>query len=226
MARAFTIAGDTSIQSTSNLGSPAATTLVALARLTTMDTNGGRIVCMRDSNVLTIEPVSGNAELRGVYYDGTTWRNITTTGNDLDDGVWFHAAYVCDPGNNRQELYLNGASVLTGALGGAIEYSQGNQTSIGEIGANWANYNFEGDEAEIGFYDRGLSSSEISFLYNGGAYRSPLFIPSGLISYLDLIDDIEDTVGGFTFVNNGTVVSPHPTVLYPFNPAFLQSDAV
>jgi hypothetical protein len=84
---------------------------------------------------------------------------------------WAHLAYVTDPANSRQELYINGVSVESFIESDAISWSgAGTNTFIGRNGnGNGLNTDGKVDEARI--YNRALSPAEVAALAKSGLVK-------------------------------------------------------
>jgi hypothetical protein len=109
--------------------------------------------------VFTFEPTSAT-EFDVYSGGGSEWQ----TGWIPTDGTWYHVVYVMDTsGTDTEYLYVNGSEVAT------------NNDTRTHTGNNWivgsestGNRNFAGNLDELGFWNRALSSSEVSELYNSG----------------------------------------------------------
>ena len=87
-------------------------------------------------------------------------------GADVYDGAWHHIVFVRD-GDTSGKVYFDGvnvknASVGTGSHVKAVDFILGANTNHNSL---W----FDGNLDEIGIWNRSLSASEVSDLYNGGS---------------------------------------------------------
>ncbi|PHQ45408.1 hypothetical protein DJ68_13040 [Halorubrum sp. C3] len=79
--------------------------------------------------------------------------------------MWHHVVGVYD-GNDEQVLYVDGgAENSTIADGGTASTTANFQMGDREDG----DYAYQGDLDDVRFYDKALSSTEVSNLYNTGA---------------------------------------------------------
>jgi len=89
----------------------------------------------------------------------------TITGNPVPTGTWTHYCMTYD--GSKLELYENGSSVAaTTAVSGAIDSTSGNAAMFAR--ADGA-LHFDGRLDDVRWYDKGLTSTEVSNLYNNGA---------------------------------------------------------
>ncbi len=87
-------------------------------------------------------------------------------------GTWYHLGCVVQPASNSMTLYVNGVSVASGNLSGNTSIKTTTGTWYARFGANIQSTPgayLTGDIDEWGCWDRALSASEISTLYNGGS---------------------------------------------------------
>jgi len=98
-------------------------------------------------------------------YDGVTARTSSVA---LTEGVWANVGVTCDNRTDNLTFYING--VPSGSYSYNCDYYIGNRVnSIGSFGAG--TYPFNGSLDEVMIFNRSLSSSEISALYNNSQYR-------------------------------------------------------
>jgi arabinan endo-1,5-alpha-L-arabinosidase len=137
-------------------------------------TTGQRSICTTNNSTAYLRfrqtrPDSGAFDNIGVYIrgDGSSSSNQLVNTTNLTSGTWYHVALVIDSSNVY--IYVNGS--------GQSESKNftGDFTNIAQdfyIGATNNNGSvteqFTGDIDELGIWDRALSSSEISELYNSG----------------------------------------------------------
>jgi len=125
----------------------------------------------------------GSDDVHGFYYQGSsTWADITG-GTGIANTGYHHFAYVCDPGNSRQELYLDGASLATGTQTIAIVYTgQGTDTYFSKNG-NASSRFLQGGIIDARVYGRALSTTEVRDLgrvLRSGNALDPNRVPPGL----------------------------------------------
>lgn len=135
-----------------------------------------------------------------------------TSSTTLSTGVWYHGFVT--RGASTWNIYVNGTSEATGT-NNPFGLDSSSDTVIGARKNSSGAYdaNFDGMLAEIAFWDRELSASEVAGLAKG---YSPLFYRRGLIMYKHLIRDTTELIDtGGTWVIDGTVVGSHPRIIYP-----------
>lgn len=100
---------------------------------------------------------------------GTTTSVAAT--NSLSTGTWYHLVGTFTSGTNGQKLYINGSlDAQATPIGSVINnnsaaFQMGN--SPGQFGGYSSNY-FDGLIDEVGIWNRVLSGTEVSELYNSG----------------------------------------------------------
>jgi len=139
--------------------------------------------------------------------------------NSVTTGVWTHAAVTYDASatTNSPVIYVNGSpiSISAGATPtGTHDNDGGNNFDIGN-NATPGVRPFDGELAEVGYWNRALTAAEITLLSKG---YSPLSIPNGLRLYYplkglygveqNLIDRSNGTI-------TGAVLAPSPKITYP-----------
>jgi hypothetical protein len=111
-----------------------------------------------------------------------------TTDANLLAGTWYHTVVVYDgslAAANRLKIYLNAASKSL-TLAGTIPTTIPDNTAdfkIGKFGGTLTRY-FDGLIDEVGYWNRALSSAEITQLYNSGAGLAYPFSASSGGSFL------------------------------------------
>lgn len=97
----------------------------------------------------------------------------TKRGSGCDDNNWHHLVVTMEQGDNLNDIlmYVDGAVVseIEGANNPAIDTSNSIPVTFGENVQSTASNFFEGNLDEIGFWDRALSATEVSELYNSGS---------------------------------------------------------
>jgi hypothetical protein len=179
---------------------------------------------------------SGDADRSAVlvlYNDGTYnaaigWQRVTTStsmrrasvNTTLATGAWAHYI-VTDTGvslsHTAINIYINGVVVAYNAAldldGAGTEKAWQGKWSLG--GYSYTDlYNFDGNIAEVGVWNRVLAASEIADLAAG---MSPRAIESGLLWHPPLFGDTVETdwVTGAAGTLDGTAKADHPPIWYP-----------
>lgn len=124
-------------------------------------------------------------------------------------GQWYHLAFVCTSSTNR-ELFIDGSSGATDTTSRAP--SGINSISAGIAGDSTPSDAWEGDIAELAFWNMALSSGDIGELASG-AYP-PHVQPGNIIFYTDMVNDLTDLIADLTITPTGTTVSAHPPLSY------------
>jgi hypothetical protein len=133
----------------------------------------------------------------------------------VTSGVWTHLCTTSDSNADAagMECYVNGAIPgSVGSQGGGTENAHSGLYSIGGRNSDDTK-NLPGLIAEVGVWDRVITTDEINALVKG---FSPLHFRRGLRAYYKLIGrkDI-DIVGGGTPTYDGTSIIEHPRIIYP-----------
>jgi hypothetical protein len=133
----------------------------------------------------------------------------------LSAGTWYHVVVTYAGGSHSGgdfKIYLNGADDSTSENTGTPDAIAGVNSTIGCYAAN--NSNYAGYMCDVVVWDRKLSASEVSKLYNGGTRIDPVSVArSGMLSYWPLAEPniILDSIGGRNLSTNasdpGTVAS-------------------
>ncbi len=156
--------GNDSVQITGHFGDPANLTLSAWVDLTTADTNGADFISLGDSVVLRYGEWSGGS-VRGAYYDGSTWQELSFTTNLVGAG-WHHVAYSVDDTNNVHTIYLDGVAVDSNVMTGSVSYTLGPDSYIGTHGDGAPQWDLIGQLDDARVYDRVLTAAEIAGIMN------------------------------------------------------------
>lgn len=108
----------------------------------------------------------------------------------FSNGTFVHVVVVFDGagGTNADRLktYKDGSLIVSGGYGGTIPATLIDSSAVFEVGGHsslgrW----FDGVIDEVGLWDRALSSTEVSDLYNGGAGLAyPLSVGGGALPIL------------------------------------------
>ena len=124
---------------TGELGTPAAVTLAAWVKASAFPTPTADLISIGDSVILRITSTA----VRGDYYTGATWSNMSAT-RMLGTTDWHHLALVVQAGT--QQLYLDGAPVASESNGAPIVYTGvGSNTILGGHGnGDTTNFRFQG----------------------------------------------------------------------------------
>ena len=156
--------GNDYIEIAGHYGDPANVTLSAWVNLTAYDTLGANIISLGDSAVLHIGEWSGGS-IRGGYYDGSSWHNVSFTTNLAGTG-WHHLAYTIDDTNNVHTIYLDGVEIGSSVMTGSVSYTLGSNSTIGKHGDGDPSWDLIGQLDEARVYDRALTATEIARLVN------------------------------------------------------------
>ncbi len=152
------------MQISGHFGDPANVTLSAWVDLTTADTNGADFISLGDSVVLRFAEWSGGS-VRGAYYDGSTWHELSFATNLVGAG-WHHVAYSVDDTNNIHTIYLDGVAVDSAAMTGSVAYTLGPDTYLGTHGDGDTLWDFIGQMDDARIHDRALSAAEVTGIMN------------------------------------------------------------
>ena len=139
-------------------------------------------------NNLLIEFGNNISQINALNYSNSNWLN-----------QWYHLAVTCN--SNYFIFYLNGIEVNRFTYAGFPRLAQ--SVSFGRM--NHPAFNtFKGDLDDIAIYNRALSQSEITGLYNAGTNTClPSYLPTtGLVGYWPFCGNANDESGNG---NNGVV---------------------
>jgi len=141
----------------------------------------------------------------GMTYQGVTTIFSSPSGGFITLNTWIHCAMTYD-GAGNVNLYKNGVNVGSSS----ISWTDGTGTSSTYLGTylGTSNY-FNGLIDEVGIWDRELTQSEVTELYNSGSGKQyPTGIDafwSGALSYFKANNTAYDEIAGYTgTLNNGT----------------------
>ena len=123
-----------------------------------------------------------------------------------------------DVANDKIRIYIDGSPQTEAnvSFGNAV-FNIGTPSVNNTIGTNSVGNSqyWDGTIAELGIWDVKLTDDE--FLILADRY-SPLFVrPQNLVGYWRLIRGINDEILGIVGSNNGSIVVPHPSIIYPAN---------
>ena len=139
--------------------------------------------------------------------DGSDYSQIITNAQ-IPTNTWTHVVFTWLPSDSL--LYINGINQSL-----AFDYDH-NSTSIpnGTAPVIIGQDNFNGSIDEVRIYNRALSATEVTALYNSGVTKvNVVGMPNGLVGYWDM-DSISDTTAFDRSgqKNNGTLVASPASV--------------
>ena len=105
-----------------------------------------------------------NATGPGIQVWNGSSNYIIATGNSKVGDGWFHYVGVFDSGADTMRVFIDGAQKASGTLPSA--YSLNNSSKIAERGDKGNHHGGEIDDVRV--YDKALTSTEVSNLYNNG----------------------------------------------------------
>ena len=159
---------------------------------------------------------STGSSLGTVSHTWTDWtKTIARVGNSygstkLNDGKWHHIVYTFQFSDGQAYGYVDGNSTaeVSATLnnGAALFWA----LYIGGLGFN-DTYDFDGQVSNVLYYNKVITGSEATTLYNSGAPQtSPSFSPDGWWKCDNLTTGIQDSAGSNNGTNDGAVVSNIP----------------
>lgn len=116
--------------------------------------------------------------------------NTFNSSIDVNDGNWKHIAFVAD--GSSSFIYINGSLDATGSTKIQASANSSNYVFGARSGGSFA---FDGQLDQIAIFNRALSSTEVSALYNSG---TPTTLPSGAVAHYKLGEEA-------TFSTNWTI---------------------
>ncbi len=129
------------------------------------------------SYLIQFSPTGTNNVAGIVVIGGTAYTAYTPSGNSYDDNSWHFIVMTFD--GTSLIVYADNIAGTTVSASGNIQSSTTSAT-IGSYGKATTQTFFTGDIDEVGIWNRALSSTEVSELYNGG---SGLTYPFGISTY-------------------------------------------
>jgi hypothetical protein len=159
---------------------------------------------------------STGSSLGTVSHAFTDWtKTIARVGNSygstkLNDGKWHHIVYTFQFSDGQAYGYVDGNSTaeVSATLnnGAALFWA----LYIGGLGFN-NTYDFDGQVSNVLYYNKVITGSEATTLYNNGAPQtSPSFSPDGWWKCDNLTTGIQDSAGSNNGTNDGATVSNIP----------------
>lgn len=150
------------------------------------------------SYILAYGNSSGTYRIEGNVNDGTDMRYLyyNTT---LSTGVWYHIVWTWKASDSSMKLYIDGADTGASAAGIAVSsILNGNSplrvgSSNTAAGTSASNF-FDGIIDEVGIWNRTLSGTEVSELYNGGNGVTYPFASGSFQTELTETVEFEDTI--------------------------------
>ena len=131
----------------------------------TIISNCNYVLPMNQGFRISCAPAAGvGAQLNVTVHDAASTSLTIGGGNYITHSAWNHIVFTSD--GEMLRLYNNNIELDSSSFAYDIGYLQ--DSSI-VIGGTWDGNSFGGRIDELGVWDRALSTSEISQLYNGGA---------------------------------------------------------
>jgi large repetitive protein len=174
--------------------------------------------------------VGSDGKLLGKFWTGV-YSAPAMSANPVTDGHWHHV--VLSGGGNTQAMYLDGVQAGTTGSGAIQLYNSNGSKNVylgaGFIGGGWpdepyfnstnntgtAEY-FTGQIAEVSFYDKWLSGTQVSALYAAGHAAANVVStstrPSGNVAATVSYDSVTGRVAQLTDANGGVWKLGAPTV--------------
>lgn len=204
-------------------------------QIQTGNANNDIVVALEQSNLETeqsnsmfymdIQSAGSTPDLRYIHEYSTGLNETTTFNMNLTLDTWHNIIVRRDVTANTVEAWLNTSPLTTfnytndpTSTATTVSYTLGSRS--GGTGSCPSSF------AEVGLWNRKLTDDEIAIL---NKEYSPLFIPNGLVSYVDCIRDLKDYFRkGSPALNPGSgsiTVIDHPRVIYPSSTVIVVNDA-
>jgi len=120
------------------------------------------------------------------------------SGITLGDNLWYHLVGVFDRTTGNASIYLNGTIIDSEVAIGfsAFDFSEGSKKLNFASNVNYDGYYYDGLIDEVGIWNKTLSATEITQLYNGGVgiTYSPPLIDVNLIIPVDNTEQLQGYV--------------------------------
>jgi len=157
------------------------------------DTAANPIVSKRTSGNCYQLAANASNEPYFIVWSGGAAGSVTDTGNAMaTDGTFYHLVGTYDGSDVR--LYVNGSEVGTGdSFTGNINDTT-TAIKFGTDSPGGSNY-FNGTIDEIGLWNRGLTSAEVTSLYNGDSGLAYPFAAAGTNMQINIGDTWKEIVG-------------------------------
>ena len=180
------------------------------------------IIGFGDANantLIVINPFTDSKVYITCVSSGTTQWQVETDNAVISTGTWIHIVLVQDGTAAAPEIYINKIKVAQTnnvSVDNSFWFNDLSGLDRGRIGCrnsnSAGNSNFtDGNIDEVLFFNKALTQSEISDIYNNGKPRQEANIANG-VSFFRMGDKSTFSGGNFTFVdqigtNNGTSIN-------------------
>jgi hypothetical protein len=142
---------------------PQLTTPLSYSVWVHVDSGGMRFIANQDTPTMYIQKENDDSLAMNIY-DGSNNYYVTPS-ETIPSNSWVHLAYVVDSGVDEARAYIDGSNVGTASDSGDITLASGHY-----IGASRTPGSFtSGDIDDLRIYDKALSDTEVSNLYNTGS---------------------------------------------------------
>lgn len=121
----------------------------------------------------------GSSEPDQMFYDVWDWQGANSTQGTWNTGPWYHV--VSTFSNGQAKMYINGVLHSTSSTKSSL-YTNSNNIFIGKAGD--ASSYFNGTIDDLGFYNRALSDTEITLIYQQVPEAGSLWLILAGISFL------------------------------------------
>ncbi len=116
--------------------------------------------------------IGGGGKLYFARYRGTGGNlgdSRDVAASNLSAGSWNHVVFTWAGGDGGTgHIFVNGSDITVNAVNNTNLGNFGNIPNT-SLGGPFANYYFNGDQDSVGIWTRGISSSEVTTLYNSNA---------------------------------------------------------
>lgn len=152
--------------------------------------------------------IDSTAKVDAACSDGST-TNDALSSTTISTGTWFHGCVVFASSTSRS-AYLNGGSKGTNTTARTPTAANINRTSIGGGDGSSFTAAFNGEVAEVGYWNAALDDAEVASLAAGVPPSSVR--PQSLIAYLPLIRELVDLKGNGFAITGSLSVTGHPRI--------------
>jgi photosystem II stability/assembly factor-like uncharacterized protein len=182
------------------------------------------------NNDLILLRENGNALQTQVRDSDGNIVSLASSSDPFGDSSWHHTAVVVDNNNNNLYLYLDGSLIDSNTATGWTGSFSNPNINIGAYLTSTQDY-YSGNIDDVAIYDRALSSSEVSEIYNYGV--EGFVDEGGNISFisqspsdLDILNGFDDNLRiSYNYTNNVSEWSEiRPDGDNDYNWTFLESD--
>ena len=139
---------------------------------------------------------------------GSNYAQVATSSTSFNDGNWHHGAFVFDGGSPALKIYVDGTLQTVSATGTTVPSTlvadAGDGATVSSLAHGGLLYYLDSTIDEMAFFDKALTETEISGMYNCGVPND--ISPLNPVSWWRGGDGVGDTDSGGGTPANGDAV--------------------